>query len=341
MEAIAERIRMAGNANKIVVLAGAGISVAAGIPDFRSTKGVYAQLAECHELPTPEALFSHDYFLSNPKPLFRRLSTMMSGVYSPTPVHAFFTLLQQKGFLSRVYTQNIDGLEREAGVSPDLLVECHGTFASSSCQTCARKYDLEYFRSQLLDHKVDVVRCHAPILPSLPPTETSTSQTTFGKKENQNTTITVGTAAATAVSHSDPISVVCGGVVKPDIVLFGEALPERFLQCMMKSTDFKDCTMLLVLGTSLVVHPFAQLISMVSDTTPRCLFNDQLVGSQVGFMYGQTCNERDVFIDGDCQAVIRQFVESLGWSTEFEAIIEACGARISGLPPAVPVNCVL
>jgi NAD+-dependent protein deacetylase sirtuin 2 len=50
----------------------------------------------------------------------------------------------------------------------------------------------------------------------------------------------------------------CEGVVKPDIVFFGENLPAKFFKCMDK--DFEDCEMLIILGTSLVVQPFASLV---------------------------------------------------------------------------------
>jgi len=63
----------------------------------------------------------------------------------------------------------------------------------------------------------------------------------------------------------------CGGVVKPDIVFFGENLPERFFKCV--TNDFKQCDLLIVLGTSLVVQPFASLIDRVGPHCPRLLIN--------------------------------------------------------------------
>ena len=63
----------------------------------------------------------------------------------------------------------------------------------------------------------------------------------------------------------------CKGVVKPDIVFFGENLPERFFKCVRE--DFKQCDLLIVLGTSLVVQPFASLIDRVGPHCPRLLIN--------------------------------------------------------------------
>lgn len=54
----------------------------------------------------------------------------------------------------------------------------------------------------------------------------------------------------------------CNGVVKPDIVFFGENLPSRFFSCVEK--DFPKCDMLIILGSSLAVQPFASLIDRYS-----------------------------------------------------------------------------
>ena len=51
-----------------------------------------------------------------------------------------------------------------------------------------------------------------------------------------------------------------GGLVKPDIVFFGESLPKRFFECAER--DFKKCDLLIIMGTSLAVYPFAGLINM-------------------------------------------------------------------------------
>jgi NAD-dependent SIR2 family protein deacetylase len=60
---------------------------------------------------------------------------MFPGSYRPTPVHFFVALLAQKQLLLRNYTQNIDTLERVAGVPPELLVEAHGESTLSLSRT--------------------------------------------------------------------------------------------------------------------------------------------------------------------------------------------------------------
>lgn len=75
----------------------------------------------------------------------------LAGTFKPTPAHYFIRLLQDRGMLLRCYTQNVDTLERQAGLSPDVLVEAHGSFADSSCIDCRvgqpNEYHLIRFRS--------------------------------------------------------------------------------------------------------------------------------------------------------------------------------------------------
>uniref|UniRef100_A0A8C5E0F7 NAD-dependent protein deacetylase sirtuin-2 n=1 Tax=Gouania willdenowi TaxID=441366 RepID=A0A8C5E0F7_GOUWI len=68
----------------------------------------------------------------------------------------------------------------------------------------------------------------------------------------------------------------CQSVVKPDIVFFGENLPDRFFTLM--KTDFPQCDLLIIMGTSLQVQPFASLVSRVSKSCPRLLINMEKAG---------------------------------------------------------------
>ena len=68
-----------------------------------------------------------------------------------------------------------------------------------------------------------------------------------------------------------PKCVECGGVVRPDVVLFGEALPERFWSNI--DADFAACDLLLVFGTSLVVSPFNTLVAKPKRGVPRVYVN--------------------------------------------------------------------
>ena len=88
-----------------------GISVSAGIPDFRSPgTGLYDNMAK-YNLPDPTSIFDIDYFQENPAPFYQLAKELFPGQYKPTPTHLFIRLLHEKGLLRRCFTQNIDSLE--------------------------------------------------------------------------------------------------------------------------------------------------------------------------------------------------------------------------------------
>ncbi|KAM6255599.1 NAD-dependent protein deacetylase sirtuin-3, mitochondrial isoform 3-T3 [Spheniscus humboldti] len=111
LQDVAELIRKK-ECRRVVVMAGAGISTPSGIPDFRSPgSGLYSNL-EQYNIPYPEAIFELMYFFVNPKPFFTLAKELYPGNYRPNYAHYFLRLLHDKGLLLRLYTQNIDGLER-------------------------------------------------------------------------------------------------------------------------------------------------------------------------------------------------------------------------------------
>lgn len=155
---------------------------AAPCPRRSPGSGLYSNL-EQYDIPYPEAIFELGYFFFNPKPFFTLAKELYPGNYRPNSAHYFLRLLHDKGLLLRLYTQNIDGLERGerplpisssstrsrgqkqdwgdarreavaqfspcvpvAGIPPDRLVEAHGTFATATCTVCQRNFPGEDFR---------------------------------------------------------------------------------------------------------------------------------------------------------------------------------------------------
>lgn len=100
----------------------------------------------------------------------------------------------------------------------------------------------------------------------------------------------------------------CNGLVKPDIVFFGEELPESFQR--NRSLPAR-ADLAIIMGTSLTVQPFASLPSFVREDAPRVLINLERVGS-LGSRPG------DVLLLGDCDAGVRKFADALGWRDELE-----------------------
>lgn len=128
LDAVADYLRdEGGRPKRVVVMTGAGISTSAGIPDFRSPEtGLYANLARLN-LPYAEAIFDISYFRENPDPFYVLAKELYPGKFYPTIAHAFIALLDEKYMLQMLFTQNIDCLERRAGVPDEKIVEAHGT----------------------------------------------------------------------------------------------------------------------------------------------------------------------------------------------------------------------
>lgn len=143
-----------GGVKNIVVIVGAGISTSAGIPDFRSpNSGIYNNLEE-YNLPTPESLFDIDYFNENPESFYNFAKNLLPGNYYPTLSHYFLKLLAEHNILQKVYTQNIDMLERLAGIPSELLCECHGNFSTAYCSVCHKPCDSSIVEEGIMSNTV-------------------------------------------------------------------------------------------------------------------------------------------------------------------------------------------
>ncbi|XP_060238198.1 NAD-dependent protein deacetylase sirtuin-3, mitochondrial isoform X1 [Meriones unguiculatus] len=139
LQDVAELLRTRA-CRRVVVMVGAGISTPSGIPDFRSPgSGLYNNLQQ-YDIPYPEAIFELGFFFHNPKPFFMLAKELYPGHYRPNLTHYFLRLLHDKELLLRLYTQNIDGLERASGIPASKLVEAHGSFASATCTVCRRSF---------------------------------------------------------------------------------------------------------------------------------------------------------------------------------------------------------
>lgn len=123
----------------------------------------------------------------------------------------------------------------------------------------------------------------------------------------------------------------CGDLVKPDIVFFGEPLPSRFAKCVQE--DFDKCDLLIIMGTSLVVQPFASLPNKTNEQVPRLYINlenhcapklDPIMAVIFGkgFDFGGENNHRDVFWQGTCDDGCEALVDALGWGDELRALVK-------------------
>lgn len=214
-------------------------------------------------MPYAEAVFDISYFRSNPLPFYALAHELYPAKYKPTIAHLFLRLLSDKGLLLKVFTQNIDCLEREAGVPEDKIIEAHGSFAHQRCIECESDYPKTMMKEAIQNREVPY--CLQPQ---------------------------------------------CNGLVKPDIVFFGEQLPEKF---HLNKTLPGDADLCFVMGTSLSVQPFASLPGFCAEGVPRVLINLERVGS-----LGSRAD--DVLLLGDCDSGVRTFAAAMGWAEELETL---------------------
>lgn len=208
-------------------------------------------------------MFDISYFRTNPLPFYALAHELYPAKYKPTIAHLFLRLLSDKGLLLKVFTQNIDCLEREAGVPEDKIIEAHGSFAHQRCIECKSDYPTHMMKEAIQNREVP--HCLMPR---------------------------------------------CDGLVKPDIVFFGEKLPETFHLNMALPGAADLC---FIMGTSLSVQPFASLPGFCAEGVPRVLINQERVGS-----LGSRAD--DVLLLGECDSGVRKLAAAIGWAEELEAL---------------------
>ena len=156
--ALAELIRCAGS---VVALAGAGISVPSGIPDFRTPgKGIWENV-------DPMAVAHIDAWRAEPERFWsfygQRFQTL--GDKQPNGAHLALAELERRGLLDAVVTQNIDMLHRRAGTRD--LIEVHGSIATCSCESCGERVDSAVVLAQLEATTVPLCDCGEPRKPDV------------------------------------------------------------------------------------------------------------------------------------------------------------------------------
>ena len=200
IEKLAQIIKDSTN---IVFFGGAGCSCESGIPDFRSSNGIFNE--KLNSTFTPEQLVSLSFYDKYPEEFYKFYKSKL--IYTearPNAAHLALAKLEGAGKQKAIITQNIDGLHQMAGSKN--LFELHGSVHRNYC-----------------------VRCHA----------------FYG-------------ADFILEAKGVPTCTKCGGMVKPDVVLYEEGLDEDVITGAAKAISKADT--LIIGGTSLVVYPAAGLI---------------------------------------------------------------------------------
>ena len=139
-----EKLRkIVDESDNIVFFGGAGVSTESGIPDFRSTDGLYHQQ---YDYP-PETILSHTFFMKKPEEFFRFYRDKMLALDAkPNPAHYKLAEWERQGKLKAVITQNIDGLHQAAGSTK--VLELHGSVLRNYCMKCGRFYEARFVQEQ-------------------------------------------------------------------------------------------------------------------------------------------------------------------------------------------------
>lgn len=186
--------------SRIIFFGGAGVSTESGLKDFRSQDGLYH---EKYDYP-PETILSHSFFFSHTAEFYRFYrDKMLCLTAKPNAAHLALARLEQRGKLSAIVTQNIDGLHQAAGSKR--VFELHGSVHRNHCLQCGKFYTAED-----IEKSTGVPRC------------------------------------------------TCGGLIKPDVVLYEEGLDQKCLMGAIQAIAQAD--LLIVGGTSLTVYPAAGLL---------------------------------------------------------------------------------
>ena len=236
MEQIRKLQEIIDQHDNIVFFGGAGVSTESGIPDFRSTDGLYHQE---YDYP-PETILSHTFFMRQTEEFYRFYRNKMLELDAkPNAAHLKLAELEAAGKLKAVITQNIDGLHQLAGSRT--VYELHGSVHRNYCMKCKKFYDAAYMKEA-----EGIPRCS------------------------------------------------CGGVIKPDVVLYEEGLDQATIQGAVSALSGAD--VVIVGGTSLVVYPAAGLLDYFhgkylvlinKGATSRDKNADLLIQEPIGQVFSQ------------------------------------------------------
>jgi len=219
---------------RLFVLTGAGCSTDSGIPDYRDADGAWKR----------QSPIQYPAFMAEPLARQRYWARSLVGWRyfghaRPNAAHAALARLETAGRIDTLVTQNVDGLHQQAG--SQRVVDLHGRLDTVACQGCGARSS----RAALQE-----------TLSGLNP----------GWEERQ---ARVGPDGDVDLEAGDfhrfvvPDCPACGGILKPDVVFFGEAVPRERVEAAYAAVDRADAV--LVVGSSLMVYSGFRFVRAAAD----------------------------------------------------------------------------
>ncbi|KAG2415504.1 hypothetical protein HFD88_006695 [Aspergillus terreus] len=290
---------------KIVVIAGAGISTSAGIPDFRSTDGLFKSLQKKHNLKASgkllfdAAVYQDENLTASFQDMVRSLSEEAAKT-SPTAFHHMLARLGQEGRLTRLYTQNIDGIETSMPPLATQIplnvkapwprtIQLHGSLDKVVCQKCRHLTD---FDSAMFD------RPDAPECPEC----------------SRNNQFRIETGQR---SHGV-------GKMRPRIVLYNEHNPDEEAITSVMNADIRSRPdALIVVGTSLKIPGVRRLVKSLCHVirsrrngVTMWINNEPPVGRDFEDCW-------DLMVKGNCEEVAR-LANLKRWDDQSDSVFDEC-----------------
>ena len=220
--------------DRIFVLTGAGISTASGIPDYRGPDGLWKRTA-----PSTYQAFIRD-------PAMRRRYWMRSFVgwpavarARPNRAHEALVELESRGRTTALVTQNVDGLHSCAGQRT--VIDLHGRIDQVICLDCGARAARAEVQRNLADANPDWTSLSAAIAPD-------------GDADFEHADVS---------RFRTPVCSGCGGLLKPDVVFFGENVPRARVADAHDALRQADA--MLVVGSSLMVYSGYRFARMAHD----------------------------------------------------------------------------
>ncbi|KAK4957627.1 NAD-dependent histone deacetylase sir2 [Elasticomyces elasticus] len=298
---IDDAARLLRRSKKTMVITGAGISTSLGIPDFRSKNSGFYDQVQALGYADGQDVFNIETFDQNPADFYSLAGAILPDLKRFSPTHAFIKLLQDKGRLQRNYTQNIDNLEALAGIKPDRLIQCHGSFATASCRKCKHKVPghaiFEDIRAKRIARCKRCVKDLAKEATRPKPLRKKRSSLKLHKNDWDSS------------SGEEDDNIPEPGVMKPDITFFGEQLPGSFFD-QLTDFDSKDVELVIVIGTSLKVAPVSEIPNYLPAKVPHIFISREPI-EHVNF---------DIQLLGECDHIVYELCRRAEWNLKHEMI---------------------
>ncbi|KAK3139465.1 hypothetical protein QOZ80_5AG0383690 [Eleusine coracana subsp. coracana] len=241
---------------KLMVLTGAGISTESGIPDYRSPNGAYS---------TGFKPLTHQEFVRSIRARRRYWARSYAGwrrftKAQPNSAHYALASLERSGRVHSMVTQNVDRLHHRAGSKP---IELHGSVYDVICLDCGTKISRQSFQEQVKDlnpkwaQAIDSLKVEQP-----------GSDKSFGMQQRPDGDIEID-EKFWEQDFDIPSCSQCGGVLKPDVVMFGDNVPQERAESAKEAA--RNCDALLVVGSALMTMSAFRLARLAHEANAPIL----------------------------------------------------------------------